>query len=95
MEVKVELEALNPKTGQIRQVANCYVVYVGLGPDGKPTQIPTWTPSTPAQEQRAKDAQLRRNIREDEERESKKRYFAGFVPLVRLKSLWNRLRYGK
>lgn len=95
MEVKVELEAINPNTGQIRQVANCYVVYVGLGQDGKPTQVPAWTPSTPAQEQRAKDAQLRRNIREDEERESKKRYFAGFVPFVRLKALWNSLWYGK
>jgi acyl-CoA hydrolase len=95
MEVKVELEALNPKTGQIRQVANCYVVYVGLGPDGKPTQIPAWTPSTPAQEQRGKDAQLRRNIREEEERQAKKPDFIPFTPWVRLKSLWNRLRYGK
>ncbi|MEM0951113.1 MAG: hotdog domain-containing protein [Cyanobacteria bacterium P01_H01_bin.74] len=68
MEVQVEVSAKNPNTNQVRQVATCYLVYVRLGPNRRPGEIPPWFPQTTLQERRAEQAQARREIREKEEK---------------------------
>lgn len=67
MEVQVEIEAVNPNTGDRRRVASCYLVYVGLGSTGKPAPVTPMIPKTDLQIQRAEAADRRRSIRKDEE----------------------------
>jgi len=67
MEVQVEIFAINPNTPEPRRVASSYIVYVKLGPNGRPGAIPPWIPQTPQQKQRAERADLRRQIRLQEE----------------------------
>jgi acyl-CoA hydrolase len=93
MEVKVEVEAINPTSGQVREVARSYLVYVGLGPDGKPVMVPPWVPETDAQKQRAIDADLRRQIREKEEAETTNPKFTSYTLLDEIRWWWNRKRY--
>ena len=40
IEVGVHVHAENPVTGEISHTNSAYVVYVALGPDGRPTQAP-------------------------------------------------------
>lgn len=87
MEVKVEVESLNPATGQVRQVASSYLVYVALDPDGKPVPVPPWVPETETQKKRADAADLRRKIRSEEEKETE------FPKLTKLSTL-ERLKWG-
>ncbi|MGE0200096.1 MAG: acyl-CoA thioesterase [Candidatus Melainabacteria bacterium] len=70
MEVQVELEALNPHTGDRRQVASSYLVYVRVGADGRKAEVPPFIPRTERQQQRAEAADRRRAIRQQEERAS-------------------------
>lgn len=67
MEVQVEVDAINPETRQVRRIAQAYLVYVGLGPDGNKMAVPAFEPKTEAQIQRAEAAGIRRKIREEEE----------------------------
>ncbi len=68
MEVQVEIAAINPNTPESpRKVGTSYLVYVKLGPNGRPSEIPPWRPETPQQKQRAERADLRRQIRQQEE----------------------------
>jgi acyl-CoA hydrolase len=67
MEVQVEIHALNPNVPEPRRVASSYLVYVKLGHNGRPGEIPPWTPRTEVQKQRAEHADLRRQIRLQEE----------------------------
>jgi acyl-CoA hydrolase len=67
MEVQVEVYALNPNNPEPRLVASSYQVYVRLGPNGRPGEVPPWVPNTQRQKQRAELADVRRNIREQEE----------------------------
>ncbi len=67
MEVQVEVDAINPNTEQRRRVASSYLVYVRLGPNGRPGEVPTWEPQTEVQKQRAERADVRRQIRQQEE----------------------------
>jgi len=67
MEIQVEVDAINPNSGQRRKVASSYLVYVRLGPDGRPAEVPPWMPVTEAQTQRAELADVRRAIRREEE----------------------------
>lgn len=67
MEVQVEVEAINPNTQQRRRVASSYVVYVRLGPNGRPAEVPPCIPQTETQQKRAEMAELRRDIRQQEE----------------------------
>jgi acyl-CoA hydrolase len=70
MEVQVEIFAINPNMPEPRRVASSYLVYVKLGPNGRPGAIPPWAPQTPQQKQRAERADLRRQIRLQEEDQS-------------------------
>jgi acyl-CoA hydrolase len=67
MEVQVEVYAKNPNQPEPRRVASSYLVYVKLGPNGRPGEVPPWTPQTTTQIQRAELADVRREIREREE----------------------------
>lgn len=69
MEVQVEICALNPNLSEPRNVASSYLVYVRLGPDGRPGEAPPWTPRTETQKQRAERAEIRRRNRLAEEAE--------------------------
>lgn len=70
MEVQVEVEAVNPNTGQRRKVASSYLVYVKLGPNNRPAEVPPFEPGTDLQRQRAERADVRRQIRLEEEKEA-------------------------
>lgn len=70
MEIQVEIYAKNPNLPEPRRVASSYVVYVKIGPNGKPAEVPPWTPKTPMQIQRAKLADVRRQIREQEDEQA-------------------------
>jgi acyl-CoA hydrolase len=67
MEVQVEVYAQNPNHAQPRLVATSYLVYVRLGPNGRPGEVPPWQPVTEKQQQRAERADFRRQIRQQEE----------------------------
>ena len=67
MEVQVEVYAQNPNYPEPRQVATSYQVYVRLGPNGRPGEVPPAIAVTEAQQQRAARADLRREIRQKEE----------------------------
>jgi acyl-CoA hydrolase len=67
MEAQVEIEAINPNTRQRRRVASSYLVYVRLGPNGKPGEVPPFQPQTEVQEKRAEMADMRRQFRVQEE----------------------------
>lgn len=67
MEVQVEVDAVNPNSGLKRRVASSYLVYVRLGPDGRPAEVPPMIPQSEVQQQRADHADLRRQIRKQEE----------------------------
>lgn len=67
MEVQVEVYARNPNNPEPRQVASSYLVYVRLGPNGRPGEVPPWIPYTEKQKLRAENADFRREIRVQEE----------------------------
>jgi acyl-CoA hydrolase len=67
MEVQVEVNAINPNLVEPRRVASSYLVYVRIGPNGRPGEVPPWTPHTDLQKQRAERADTRRQIRQQEE----------------------------
>lgn len=69
MEVQVEVYAINPNYAEPRKVASSYLVYVRLGPNGRPGELPPLVPATNLQKQRADHAQSRREIRQQEESE--------------------------
>jgi acyl-CoA hydrolase len=68
MEAQVEVYAVNPNYPDLlRLVASSYLVYVKLGPNGRPGGIPPWVPETTLQKQRAERADVRRQFRQQEE----------------------------
>lgn len=72
MEVQVEVYAINPNyPDQPRPVASSYLVYVKIGPNGRPGELPPWVPHTALQKQRADRADVRRHIRQQEEDEAR------------------------
>ncbi|MDA4127982.1 MAG: acyl-CoA thioesterase [Thaumarchaeota archaeon] len=72
MEVGVRIEAQNPKTGEVSHTGSCYLTYVALDADGKPTPIPKVIPETPEEKKRYGQAEARRRTRKAEV-ESEKR----------------------
>jgi acyl-CoA hydrolase len=66
MEVQVEVFAFNERLPQPRKIAQAYLVYVGLDPDGNPSVVPQWQPLTEAQQQRQQAANQRRQLRQSE-----------------------------
>lgn len=63
MEVGVRVEAEDLRTGAITHTASGYLVYVSLGPDGRPQPVPPLRPETAADRRRLTEAQARQHAR--------------------------------
>ena len=67
MEVGIRVEAETFTTSEKRHIASAYIVYVALGDDGRPTEVPRLIVETPEEEQRRAAAALRREHRKSED----------------------------
>lgn len=65
MEVGVRVEAENLFTGKVRHTNTCYLTYVALGPDGRPTPAPPLILETDEDRRRHCEAQDRRRARKE------------------------------
>ena len=63
MEVGVRVEAENPITGEVRHTGTCFLTYVGLDSNRKPTAIPGLKLETEEDRRRWAEAQERRKAR--------------------------------
>jgi acyl-CoA hydrolase len=63
MEVGVKIVAEDVATGDRRHTNSCYVTYVALDEQGKPTPVPAITPQTPDEKRRWERAAMRRQER--------------------------------
>ena len=63
MEIGVRVETENPMTGQVKHTGTCFLTYVALDKNGKPTLVPNLTPETDEEKRRWADAALRRQFR--------------------------------
>ena len=68
MEVGVKVLAENVLTGEKRHTNSCYVTYVALDDEGKPTEVPPIVPETPDEKRRYDRAAKRRANRVMERR---------------------------
>jgi acyl-CoA hydrolase len=68
MEVGVKVIAENVLTGEKRHTNSCYVTYVALDENGKPTEVPPIEPETPDEKRRYDRAAKRRAKRVMERR---------------------------
>ncbi len=66
MEVGVRIEAHDARTGKETHTGSCYLTYVAIDSNGKPTQIPKLILTTKEEKKRFKDASARRKLRETE-----------------------------
>jgi acyl-CoA hydrolase len=66
MEVGVRIEAMNPRTGQVRHTGSCYLTVVALGQDGTPSPAPGLELETDEDERRNREAMARRARRLEE-----------------------------
>ncbi len=94
MEVQVEVEAVNPNTGDRRKVASSYLVYVKIEPsDGRAVEVPPYLPKTANQKKRAEAADARRAIRKQEENKAEDVPVSADVNEAHDKGLWERFRH--
>jgi acyl-CoA hydrolase len=63
LEVGVRVEAENVYTGHVVHTSSAYVVYVALDRNGMPRRVPPVVAENEEQEQRRKEAKLRREVR--------------------------------
>ncbi len=63
MEIGVRAEAENPLTGEVRHTGTCFLTYVALDKNGKPTRVPSLTPETEEEKRRWAEAEERRKRR--------------------------------
>lgn len=66
MEVGVRIEAMDPKTGQVRHTGSSYLTVVALGPDGAPSPVPQLELETDEDARRNREAVGRRARRLEE-----------------------------
>jgi len=66
MEIGVRVESENMMLGTRRHTNSCYVTYVALDLDGKPTEVPTLHLETETEKRRFAAAKERRRRREEE-----------------------------
>jgi acyl-CoA hydrolase len=66
MEIGIRIEAENMLLGTRRHTNSCYVTYVALDRDGKPTEVPSIVPETDAEKRRFEAGRARRRRREEE-----------------------------
>jgi acyl-CoA hydrolase len=60
MEVGVRVDAENPRTGEVRHTNTAYLTMVALDDDGKPAPVPGLVTTSPVEERRMREAELRR-----------------------------------
>jgi acyl-CoA hydrolase len=60
MEVGVRVEAENPRTGEVRHTNTAYITMVALDERGRPMPVPPLVATTPTEERRMREAELRR-----------------------------------
>jgi acyl-CoA hydrolase len=46
LDIAIDVYAGDPKTAERRRTGHCVVVFVALGPDGKPASVRPWQPET-------------------------------------------------
>jgi acyl-CoA hydrolase len=63
MEIGVRVEAENPVSGQVRHTGTCFLTYVALDKDGKPTPVPALKLETDDEKRRWSEAEIRRSVR--------------------------------
>jgi acyl-CoA hydrolase len=63
MEVGVRVEAENPITGEVRHTGTCFLTYVGLDANRKPTPVPELRLETEEDKRRWAEAKERRRAR--------------------------------
>jgi acyl-CoA hydrolase len=63
MEVGVRLESENVRTGDRLHTSTAYLTMVALDDEGRPTPVPPVAPETPDEQRRAREAQVRRDVR--------------------------------
>ena len=60
MEVGVRVEAENPRTGEVRHTNTAYLTMVAVDDDGQPVAVPPLATSSPEEQRREREAQVRR-----------------------------------
>jgi acyl-CoA hydrolase len=60
MEVGVRVEAENPRTGEVRHTNTAYLTMVAVDDDGNPLEVPPLASTTPDEDRRSREAQVRR-----------------------------------
>jgi acyl-CoA hydrolase len=63
MEVGVRVVSENPLTGETRHTNSAYLTMVAVDEGGRPVEVPELVTSSPEEERRAQEAQLRRRNR--------------------------------
>jgi acyl-CoA hydrolase len=63
MEVRVRVEAEQPRSGEVRHTSTAYLTMVALDEDGRPAAIPPLAVATMDEERREREAQTRRRNR--------------------------------
>jgi len=63
MEVGVRVETENPRTGEIKHASTAYLTMVALDEHGNPQPVPPLLASTPEEQRRMREAELRRTNR--------------------------------
>ena len=65
MEVGVRIEAEDPFTGTTTHTGSCYLTFVALDSNGRPTPVDQVIPVTPEEKRRFRDATERRKMRKE------------------------------
>ncbi len=63
IETRVQVRAENVRTGQVTHTNTAYFVYVALGEDGKPIEVPRLIPETDEEKEIFEKGYLRRKLR--------------------------------
>lgn len=63
MEIEVDVESENSITGECKPATKAYLTFVAVDRNGVPTQVPPYTPKTPEEKTRQKQAETRRKER--------------------------------
>jgi uncharacterized protein (TIGR00369 family) len=70
MEAEVHVEAENPITGERTFTNNAYLVYVALGEDNKPVEVPPLIPESESQRLRMEEGRARQEYRLSQSRKA-------------------------
>jgi acyl-CoA hydrolase len=46
IDIAIDVYARDPKNPERRRTGHCVIVFVALGPDGRPARVPQWQPQT-------------------------------------------------